>query len=120
MRYKRGMLFHLTTLDSWLEHPDRPYAPPSLALEGFVHCSPDEETLLETANLLFADATGPLMVLLIDETALDAEVRREPAADRAGRPFPHVYGAINRGAVVGMLEAVRDDTGRWGALAPWS
>lgn len=120
------MLLHLTTLDGWLAHPDRPYATPSLALEGFIHCSGDEEAVLAVANDRFARTPGPLMVLLIDEEALDAPVRWEPAAPTPppGTPpgvlFPHVYGPVNRTAVAGMLEVQRDHTGAWAKLTPWS
>jgi len=132
------MLLHLAPLDDWLAHSERPYAPASLALEGFVHCSADEETVLAVANARFAAFERPLMVLLIDEDRLDAPVRWEPAAGggpalpggagpaaagpgpgpMAGgvalapppgqRLFPHVYGPINRSAVAGMLEVERD------------
>jgi uncharacterized protein (DUF952 family) len=132
------MLLHLTPLDDWLAHSERPYAPASLALEGFVHCSPDEETVLAVANARYRAVTGPLMVLLIDESRLDAPVRWEPASPAAsaaaaasalpappdpgvdGRLFPHIYGPVNRGAVAGMLEVKRDTEGRWAGLVGWS
>ncbi|MEZ0066520.1 uncharacterized protein (DUF952 family) [Streptacidiphilus sp. MAP12-20] len=112
------MLFHLTPLDAWLEHPDRPYATASLALEGFIHCSADEEQALAVANARFSRTRGPLMVLLIDEDALDAPVRWDEIEE--GVTFPHIYGPVNRTAVVGMLEVERDASGRWASLAVWS
>lgn len=82
--------------------------------------------MLAIANALYADVTGPLMVLLINEDALDAPVRWE-AADPAPPPgvddsvrFPHVYGRINRSAVAGMLEVQRGPDGRWASLKLWS
>jgi uncharacterized protein (DUF952 family) len=120
------MILHLTTFDDWLAHPDRPYATPSLALEGFIHCSPDEEAVLAVANDRFSDVPGPLMVLMIDEAMLDSPLRWEaasptpPPGAAPGILFPHIYGPVNRGAVVGMLEARRDATGRWATLAAWS
>jgi uncharacterized protein (DUF952 family) len=120
------MLFHLVTLDDWLRAPDRPYAPASFAEDGFVHCSPDEATTLAVANAFYREVPGPLMVLLIDEESLDAQVRWEDAdpAPPPGCPdgtlFPHVYGRINRTAVAGMLEVERDGTGRAVGLALWS
>ena len=120
------MILHLTTLDGWLAHPDRPYATTSLALEGFIHCSPDEKSVLAVANDRFAGTQGPLMVLLIDEDALDSPVRWEAAAPAPppGTPgttlFPHIYGPVNRSAVAGMLEVERDTAGRWATLAAWS
>ncbi|MEU3462377.1 DUF952 domain-containing protein [Streptomyces sp. NPDC006733] len=120
------MILHLVPLDAWLREPDRPYAPDSLAEDGFVHCSPDEPVTLAVAEAFYRDTAGPLMVLLIDEEELDHPVRWE-AADPAPPPgvaadtlFPHVYGRINRAAVTGMLEVERDPQGRPLRLTPWS
>jgi uncharacterized protein (DUF952 family) len=120
------MIFHVVPLDDWLAVPDLPYAPPGLANGGFIHCSPDEITCLAVADTLFRDTAGPLMVLLIDERALDVPVRWEPA-DPAPPPgtgrrvlFPHVYGHIKRTAVAGMMEVERDEQGRAVRLALWS
>ncbi|MFC1408381.1 DUF952 domain-containing protein [Streptacidiphilus sp. N1-12] len=127
------MILHLTTLDGWLAHPDRPYATASLALEGFIHCSPEPDSpdqqdspVLTVANDRFAHTQGPLMVLLIDEDALDSPVRWEaavpapPPGTAATVLFPHIYGPVNRSAVVGMLEVQRDHSGKWAKLIPWS
>ena len=126
LRYNRGMILHLTPLDDWLAAPDRPYTPDSLANEGYLHCAPDERTALAVANARFGEVHGPLMVLLIDEDALDAPVRWE-AADGVPPPgaaedvlFPHVHGPVNRGAVAGMLEVRRGPDGRWASLVAWS
>ncbi len=93
------MIYHVVPLDGWLVAPDRPYAPRSLAEDGFVHCSPDEATTLAVATARFRYAVGPLMVLLIDEGKLDVMVHWE-AADPAPPPgvpaatrFPHVLRA---------------------------
>lgn len=120
------MIFHVVALDDWLARPDRPYAPKSLAEEGFVHCSPDEGTTLSVADAFYRETVGPLMVLMIDEEKLEVPVRwEEPApAPPPGAPadlrFPHVYGRVNRSAVVGMLEVRRDGEGRALSLEPWS
>ncbi len=120
------MIYHVVPLDDWLRDPDRPYATPSLAAEGFVHCAPDEETALRVADAFYREAVGPLMVLLIEEERLDAPVRWEAAAPAPppgcapGLLFPHVYGRISRHAVVGMLEVERDAGGRALGLRVWS
>ncbi|MEV6107160.1 DUF952 domain-containing protein [Streptomyces sp. NPDC051940] len=112
------MIYHVVPLDDWLLAPDRPYAPASLAEEGFVHCSPDEEAALAVADERFRDRVGPLMVLLIDEHELTSRLVWEEAAD--GRSYPHVYGRINRSAVTGMLEVERDAEGRAHTMRAWS
>ncbi|MFC7219392.1 DUF952 domain-containing protein [Streptomyces polyrhachis] len=112
------MIYHVVPLDDWLQAPDRPFAPSSLAAEGFVHCSPDEASALAVADARFREAVGPLMVLLIDEGELTARLAWEAGSD--GRRYPHVYGRINRAAVTGMLEVERDAQGRARSLGVWS
>lgn len=120
------MIYHVVPLDDWLRVPDRAYAPPGLAADGFVHCSPDEATALAVAGSFYREVAGPLMVLMIDEHALDVPVRWEPpepappAGGPAGALFPHVYGHVDRSAVAGMLEVVRDAEGNATGLRAWS
>jgi uncharacterized protein (DUF952 family) len=45
-----------------------------------------------------------LVVLLIDETRLDAPVQWDETPD--GR-FPHLYGPLNRDAIVDMMPVIR-------------
>ncbi|MEE4495084.1 DUF952 domain-containing protein [Streptomyces sp. BE230] len=120
------MIYHVVALDDWLAVPDRPYSPPSLSDEGFVHCSPDEETTLAVATALHRETPGPLMALLIDEHKLDVVVKRE-AADPAPPPgvapgtlFPHIFGRINREAVERIMEIQRNEDGSATGLAVWS
>ncbi|WP_338674874.1 DUF952 domain-containing protein [Streptomyces sp. SCSIO 30461] len=120
------MIIHVVPLDDWLAIPERPYAPPSFAAEGFIHCSPDEATALAIADAYYRKAPGPLMALLIDEDRLRSPVRHEPAGSSppAGVSpdtlFPHVYGPIDRDAVQGLLEIRRDAQGRAVEFAPWA
>ncbi|MER7520583.1 DUF952 domain-containing protein [Streptomyces sp. NPDC126499] len=115
------MLLHVVPLDAWSARPDLPYAPASLAAEGFVHCSPDETSALAIADAHYRDVAGPLLVLVIDETRLGGEVRWEGAGGAEGSKgtlFPHVYGPVERSAVTAVLEVRRDADGRARELAP--
>lgn len=105
-------LLHLVPADDWTAEPDRPYAPASLESEGFVHCSPDVATTLAVATAFYSDAQRPLLVLHLDESRLRAPVVRE-AAVPAPRPgvgdevlFPHVYGPLDRDAVLRVQQVV--------------
>jgi uncharacterized protein (DUF952 family) len=94
------------------------YVAPSLAAEGFIHCTGDAGALLAVANALYRDQPGDLLVLEIDERRLTSEVRWEsamPAPPPGVSPdvrFPHVYGPIERGAVdrVARLARATDGT----------
>ncbi|MFI8188601.1 DUF952 domain-containing protein [Streptomyces sp. NPDC085946] len=116
------MIYHVVPRAVWNAEPDRPYAPASLAREGFVHCSPDEATTLAVADAFYRDAPRPLLVLVLDERRLGAECVWEAAAP-APPPgvaedvrFPHVFGPLDRDAVVRVLEVVWDAEGRAAGL----
>ncbi|MDX2563667.1 DUF952 domain-containing protein [Streptomyces sp. NPDC087219] len=109
------MLLHVVPLADWSAAPDAPYAPASLAAEGFVHCSPDEAAALVIADARYRDVPGPLLVLVIDEERLAGEVRWEGSG---GTLFPHVYGPVERDAVTSVLEVRRDADGRARELTP--
>jgi uncharacterized protein (DUF952 family) len=75
---------------------DDPYAPPSLASEGFVHCS-YRDAVAESARLYFP-RDAELEILQIDPRALDVEVAITPRG-----PMPHVRQAIPKSAIVAVL-----------------
>ncbi|MFD9795330.1 DUF952 domain-containing protein [Streptomyces sp. NPDC059070] len=102
------MIFHVVPAPEWTAAGAAPYAPPSLAAEGFVHCSADPGAALTVANAHYRDAPAPLLLVGIDEARLAAEVRWEGA----GQAFPHVYGPIGREAVAEVRE-LRREAGAW-------
>ncbi|MDI3402947.1 DUF952 domain-containing protein [Streptomyces cavernicola] len=111
------MIHHVVTAADWAaQAPDGPYAPVSLERDGFVHCAPDEPTALAVVNAFYGDAPRPLLALLVDEDRLTSDCRFEPA-DGAPPPgvaadvlFPHVYGPLDRAAVVAVREVQWDPT----------
>ena len=101
------MIFHILKKRDWQDAVRQgAYAPPSLAVEGFVHCSTLDQTL-GTANRFFRGQQD-LALLCIEPQRLHAELRFEspadPGDDRASQPFPHVYGAINLDAVTQVVD----------------
>lgn len=119
----RATIQHVVPLAEWNAHPDAPYTPASLAKEGFVHCSPDEETTLAIVNAFYQDALKPLVTVVLDVDRLTAKCAWEAAAPApppgisATTLFPHVFGPLNREAVVRVLEVEWDDQGRATGLA---
>ncbi len=106
-----GMLFHLVPLADWAADPASPYRPPSLAAEGFVHCSADEASALAVADARYRHVPGELLVLSVDEARLSAPVRW------AG-PYPHVHGPVERSAVTGVRRVRRGPAGEVLGLDP--
>ena len=89
--------------------------PPSLAAEGFIHASEDEAQVVGVANRLYTNA-GDLAALVIEEGRVGVEVKREAASN--GERYPHIYGPLDRGAIVGVRSLRRGDDGRFMGFEP--
>jgi len=101
------MILHIVCLANWDSALARGiYAPPSLAAEGFIHCSTSAQ-ILHTANRFYRGQAG-LVILCIDESRLEAAPKYE-TPDSALREtpadlFPHLYRPLNLDAVVRVIE----------------
>jgi regulator of RNase E activity RraA len=105
---------HLAAADAWsAANPEEPYSPASLAEEGFVHCTDGAGAMAETANRHYADDPRRFVILTLDLDAVGSPWRY----DDPGSPYPHVYGPIERRAVVAVDEPIRDRDGRFLAIA---
>jgi uncharacterized protein (DUF952 family) len=95
-------LLHISTRDHWREaQSSGQYRPPSLAEEGFIHCSTPEQ-LIGVANALYAGQTG-LLLLQIDLALVPAEIKYEDCYE-TGQDFPHIYGPLPLPAVTQIRE----------------
>ena len=83
------------------------YRPAGFAAEGFIHTTRDPALLAEVGNRYYRDDPRPYLVLTIE---LD-RVRAPWRYDAAGEDYPHVYGALNRDAIVAIHPAARGDDG---------
>ena len=96
-----AIIHHLTSREAWTAaQAAGEYEAPSLADEGFIHCSGDEEQTLRVVERLYAGVSD-LLVLDIATEKLASEVKRE-FSTRSGEMYPHVYGKINLDAVVSV------------------
>jgi len=101
------------------------YVAPSLATEGFIHCTGDEATLLHVANSFYRNVPGEIVVLDIDEQRLGAplvweEPVHEPPAGSNVTLFPHVYGPIEQDAVINVRRFRRQTDGTYTGYEPRS
>ena len=102
-------IFHITKRGEW-ERAQREgvYRTPTLASEGFIHCSRSDQ-VIRIANTLFRGQTG-LVLLEIDTRRVGAEIRYENC--EGGRElFPHIYGALDLGSVVRAVALEPRDDG---------
>jgi uncharacterized protein (DUF952 family) len=110
------MILHITTLNEWYKGlSEDAYTAPSLATDGFIHCSTAQQTA-DTANMFFKAHTG-LVLLCIDESKLRSQCKYEDPAGaghhdpRVGNLFPHVYGPINLTSVINVVDFLADENG---------
>jgi uncharacterized protein (DUF952 family) len=112
-------LYHITSREAWVDATrDGTYRAPSLATEGFIHCSTASQ-VLPVARQAFRGETN-LVLLVIDTQQLTAALKWEPAAGgqqpeglAPGTTFPHVYGPIVLEAVVQTLDFSPDADGEF-------
>jgi uncharacterized protein (DUF952 family) len=105
-----GIIYHLVPIDYWESQPtDRPYTPADYASEGFIHCTRGEEQIAVVANRYYRDDQRRWLVLVLDEQAITSEIAYEPGRD--GLLYPHIYGPLNREAVIKVLPMPRDPDG---------
>ena len=107
--------FHLVPEVAW-SATDRVYAyeAPSLEAEGFIHCTDGVSALGETFDRYHAADPRAFLALTLDLDALDVPWRY----DVEGSPYPHIYGSIDRSAIVGFSRVDRSADGRFAALSP--
>jgi uncharacterized protein (DUF952 family) len=106
--------FHLTPVEWWAAaDPAEPLTAPSLTTEGFIHCTTGAEETVATANRHYAGDPRPFVVLTVDLERVTSPWRVEDER----RVYPHVFGPIDRIAIVAVEPAPRDPDGRFLAFA---
>lgn len=112
------IVLHLLPLADWERlDPADPVTNPSLETEGFIHCTDDPGVMLQVANAFYSSLPGEFVVLHVDVDRLTADCVWEDPAHIAGGgesfapQFPHVYGPIDRVAVVGVQPVRRTAAG---------
>ena len=103
-------IYHIVLPDVWAAFDGDLYEHPSLSAEGFIHCS-FEEQLDGVIERYYSNAER-LTVLEIDSERLTSKLVNEPST--GGEIYPHIYGPINRDAIVGVKE--RELTGMKGMV----
>ncbi len=105
--------YHLIPVEVWaVVDPDAPLHRPSLDDEGFIHCTDGADALIATANRHYRDDPRDFLALTVDLDRVTSPWRY----DDPGEPYPHIYGPIDRVAIVGTTSVRRDADGSFEAL----
>lgn len=96
--------FHLVPAETWTSRdPEAAYAAPSLAREGFIHCTDGPAAMVATANRHYSGDPRAFLVLTVDLDATGSPWHYDDAA----LLYPHVYGPIAPAAVLGVVPIPR-------------
>ncbi len=108
-----GVTHHLTPEEVWARQAEaKTYEPEAFAADGFIHCTDGETDLLKVGSQYYRSDRRPYVVLDIAVDRVVPPVRYEDA----GRIYPHIFGPLNRDAVVGVRRAVRLADGTFAAI----
>lgn len=100
-------IIHIMKASVWETEQHKPFIGQiCIDVEGFIHCSTLES--FRPVSERFADRIEPFVLLVIDTDKLTCPLKweNEPA-------YPHLYGALNRNAVVNVLPYRKDKNGVW-------
>lgn len=105
--------FHGTPQNYYAAQPaDQPYLPSDFARDGFIHCTDGADRLLATLTAYYATQPGEWVALVIDTDLLTSHVKYEDPQ----LVFPHIYGPLNRGAIVEVRALRRTEDGAFVGL----
>ena len=90
-------VYHIVLPDVWDGFSGARYEAESLATEGFIHCSFEDQ--LDAVLRRYYGGRDEVVILEIDATKLDSKLVVEPST--GGENYPHIYGSVNRDAIVG-------------------
>ena len=92
------LIYHIVLPEVWAAFDTELYRAASLENEGFIHCSFAKQLNAVIARY-YSDA-AKIVVLEIETDRLMSRVLNEPST--ASEIYPHIYGPINRDAIVSV------------------
>lgn len=109
-------IYHIVTPAQWAAFADDiHYEAASLHTEGFIHASTKEQ-VVATMNRYYKGE--PLVYLLkIEVERLNEELKYE-LAPSVNEMFPHIYGPLNKDAVVNVFSVEADEHGHFSITEP--
>ena len=91
-------IYHIVLPDVWDAFDTQLYRAKSLETEGFIHCSFSDQ--LNGVITRYYSGEPEVVVIEIETDHLMSRVINEPST--ASEVYPHIYGPINRDAIVSV------------------
>lgn len=89
--------------------PQQDYLPAEFKSDGFIHCTDGEDRTSVIATRFLGKLSDDLLVVFIDKNKLRSPVR----FDDEERAYPHIYGPLNRSAIVKVAKMIREQNSSW-------
>ena len=93
-------IYHIVLPEVWAAFDGDLYEAESLGSEGFIHCS--FENQLDGVLQRYYSGAESVVLLEIDSDKLTSKLVNEPSTNN--EIYPHIYGPINRDAVIEFEE----------------
>ncbi len=101
-------LYHITPASYYAALPQgQDYVPATYEKDGFIHCTRGADLLALVANRHFRAVPGDFLMLAIDVRLLTAPLKYEALDKEMPYPFPHIYGPLNRSAIIDVVKIPR-------------
>lgn len=100
------LIYHIVLPDIWAAFVTGIYRHASLADEGFIHCSFAGQ--LDGVIARYYSGEERVIVLEIESDRLMSRMIKEPSTN--SEIYPHIYGPINRDAIVRTFEKKKETT----------
>lgn len=95
------IIYHVVLPEDWKKFEGKEfYEAENLDSEGFIHCSFAEQ--LDGVLERYYSGVAQVLVLEIDSNKLTSKLINEPSTN--GEIYPHIYGKINRDAIMSVVK----------------
>jgi uncharacterized protein (DUF952 family) len=112
MTQPTGYTFHLVPREYYEAQPateDYQPEPVKAGRENFIHCTDGAKNLAATGNRFYRADRREFVALVIDKGRVGPPVIYEDP----DRIFPHIYGPLNRDAIIEVRPVPRDEQGNF-------
>ncbi|HLY28244.1 MAG TPA: DUF952 domain-containing protein, partial [Aggregatilineales bacterium] len=111
-QFPADIIYHITRAEYYAaQPPDRPYLPEAYAKDGFIHCTRGADLMATVANKHYRRTPGDFLMLVLSTRALTSPLKYESFDAELPFPFPHIYGPINRDAILEVVKMKRASDG---------
>ncbi len=100
------LAYHLVPTEEWEAAPDADYLPAAFPQDGFIHTTHRAVEVAAAGNRYYTNDARPYLAVAIDLRRLASPWRYD-----GDERFPHIYGPLNRDAVLAAPAARREPDG---------